>query len=234
MDSKTSSHVKPESGRVAGNNGARHRSAPHIKLVPDLQLPMRDALDLLGAELRNDSAPLADGGRTNPYRPRDIRGSLKVIQNVLLEHGPKLTGVHPHSQPRSTAAGLTLVNMNDQGSLKERLQSALEELRKVDRKASAAALARFCGLTKAGVGKWFSGETTTLEADNYVCAAKYLRVRSEWLRTGKLPRDPDGPDLQAEEVFQKLEALREPLANAVRALEQLAISRQEPKKTRRK
>lgn len=67
-------------------------------------------------------------------------------------------------------------------TLSERLKLALKKsgLKKVD-------LARACGITRAAVGFWFSGQTQALDGANLANAAKALGVSSYWLATGKGP-----------------------------------------------
>ena len=65
-------------------------------------------------------------------------------------------------------------------TLRERLALALAK----KRSGSQAELARACGVASASVADWFSGQTKTLKAGSLLAAARYLRVRPEWLQTG--------------------------------------------------
>jgi transcriptional regulator with XRE-family HTH domain len=49
------------------------------------------------------------------------------------------------------------------------------------------ALADACGVKPPSVVDWFNGDTKTLDGTNLIAAAKFLRVRPEWLASG------DGP-----------------------------------------
>jgi len=234
MSDETSKHVKAKSGNVPGNGGRkRHRTPPYIKILPDPELPKGDLLDLLGAQLRNNGSPITDGGLTDAQGPRDIRGALKVIDNVLFKHRDKLTPVYLVSQPHSIDGELTSVHMSEPNRLSERLESALQALKKRDPRASRAGLARACGVSKAAVTKWFKDDVD-LKAENYERAATYLRVRAGWLRTSKPPREADEAEVETDIVHHLLDELRDPLSRLLTALEKLAALREQPKKVQRK
>lgn len=97
-----------------------------------------------------------------------------------------------------TRSALGLPNMS---TLAQRLERALAE-----RKQSAdpsesitkAGLARACGIKAPSVSAWFSGDTAEIEGKNLLAAAAYLKVRPEWLATGRGPKSPqsDGPPIR--------------------------------------
>lgn len=197
------------------------RTSTHIHVLPNLEGAARDALNLCGTEVRNDSAPLPDGGRTDAQRPRDIRGVLKVINNVLFQHGTSFTTVKSRSQPKLPPQGLTSVAMDKLATIAERLEDAMKEA-----KVNGAQLASACDVSSTAVHKWLNGGK--LSADNSACAARALGVREEWLRTGRLPRERDAADIderQTEKVMELLENLRAPLAALSQAIEALSKAR---------
>jgi transcriptional regulator with XRE-family HTH domain len=207
------------------------RSAPAVQLPLDSQGAFSDAFDFLSTEVRNDLPPFRDGGRTESERPRDIRGSLKVLNNVLFEHSHPFTTVETSLQPQLRRGGLTSVAMDKRlTTLADRLRDAMGD------EISGSDLARACGVSPAAVSKWLDGQTKELKAANYVDAARALGVREEWLRTGKVPRerDADGDDRQLEHVMDLLEDLRSPLAALAAALEQISKARPENGRKRRK
>lgn len=218
MVTKMSKHVKGRSGSVL--SGGRDRTPTYIHLVSNSESTACDSLDFLGTELGNDRSPLADCSRADPQRPRDIRGALKVIHNVLLEHAPSLTAVHDLRQPQSKTRVLTSVHMDKLSTLAERLKEAMGDT------VSAADLARECDVSDAAVHKWLVGRTLKLSAENYEKAGRALGVRAEWLRTGKLPREREhgNDERQIDRVIELLQQLREPLAALSGAIEQLAPS----------
>lgn len=201
--------------------GNRDRPSTNIKIITDTERPAGDPLNLLRAELRNDIAPLAHGSRTDAQRPRDIRGVLKVIDNVLFEHKPSVTVVQTRMQPQSKTAVLTSVHMEKLATLAERLTDAMGQ------EISASDLARACDVSPAAVSKWLDGRTKALKADTLASAARALGVREEWLRTGKLPRERQNAeeDRQVDRVITLLEDLRGPLAALAGAIDQLSKAR---------
>lgn len=199
----------------------RDGAPTNIKVGLHTERTAGDPLDLLRAEFRNDIAPLADGGRTDAQRPRDIRGVLKVINNVLFEHKPSVTVVQSKMQPQSKTVVLTSVHMEKLTTLAERLQDAMGT------EISASDLARACDVSPAAVSKWLDGRTRALKADTLASAARALGVREEWLRTGKLPRERQNADedRQVDRVISLLEDIRGPLAALASAIEQLSRAR---------
>lgn len=206
----------------------RQRLSALVHLVPDAQSAASEALDFSRAEPRNNDAPLADGGGTDVQRPRDIRGVLKVIDNVLFQHAPMLTAFKSRMQPHLSCASLTSVDMDKFSTLAERLLDAMGE------EISASDLARACGVSPAAVSKWLDGTTKKLSADNYASTSRALGVREEWLRTGRLPRERTHAEeeRQADKIIGILEGLKEPLAALSKAIEQLSAA--QPDKKRRK
>jgi phage repressor protein C with HTH and peptisase S24 domain len=68
-------------------------------------------------------------------------------------------------------------------TLQERLKLAMAGPPKV----TQAALARACGIRAPSVNDWTSGKTKTIEGENLLIAADYLKVLPMWLATGKGP-----------------------------------------------
>lgn len=66
-------------------------------------------------------------------------------------------------------------------TLQERLKLAMAGPPKV----TQAALARACGIRAPSVNDWISGKTKTIEGQNLLIAADYLKVMPMWLATGK-------------------------------------------------
>ena len=199
----------------------RDRPSTNVEVIANAERSAGDTLNFLGAELRNDDAPLADSSRTDAQRPRDIRGVLKVIDNVLFEHKPSVTAVQMRMQPQSKTVVLTSVHMEKLVTLAERLVDAMGQ------EVSASDLARACNVSPAAVSKWLDGRTKALKADTLASAARALGVREEWLRTGKLPRDRQDAeeDRQVDRVITILEELRDPLAALAAAIDQLSSAR---------
>lgn len=68
-------------------------------------------------------------------------------------------------------------------TLQERLKLAMAGPPKV----TQAALARACGVRAPSVNDWISGKTKTIEGQNLLIAADFLKVLPMWLATGKGP-----------------------------------------------
>lgn len=68
-------------------------------------------------------------------------------------------------------------------TLQERLKLAMAGPPKV----TQAALARACGIRAPSVNDWISGKTKTIEGQNLLIAADFLKVLPMWLATGKGP-----------------------------------------------
>ncbi|MFJ4349433.1 S24 family peptidase [Pseudomonas sp. NPDC089428] len=60
-------------------------------------------------------------------------------------------------------------------------------------KISQAALARACGIRPPSVNDWLSGKTKTIEGQNLLRAAEFLKVTPMWLATGKGAMRKAGP-----------------------------------------
>ena len=82
-------------------------------------------------------------------------------------------------------------------TLRERLALALAK----KRGGSQAGLARACGVSSASVADWFSSQTKTLKSASLLAAARYRRVRPEWLQTGlgAMQSEQDTGDLKVQE-----------------------------------
>ncbi len=219
LANNTTLSSEPTQGR------GRDRPTAPVQLFPHGHRAIRDEFDFLGAVLRDDRAPLADSSGADLQRPRDIRGTLKVINNVLLEHETPFTLVKTGSQPRCMARGLTSVDMDKHSTQAERLESAMKAAG-----VHASQLARECDVSAAAVHKWLNGGK--MNADNLAAAARALGVREEWLRTGKLPREREhrAEEQGVDQVIGILQNLREPLAALTAAIDQLSHSRPEKKK----
>jgi len=75
-------------------------------------------------------------------------------------------------------------------SLKDRVAAAFARREKSPdprERVSRAALARAAGVKQPSVTDWFKGRTVSLKGDTLLRAAKYLRVRPEWLESGAGP-----------------------------------------------
>jgi transcriptional regulator with XRE-family HTH domain len=205
------------------------RATSHIHLVPNTKRATSHALDLLGTELRNDGAPLAHGGGADAQRPRDIRGSLKVINNVFLEHDTRFTTVKVSAQPQLQKRLLTSVDMDKNETIADRLLDAMHE-----RGVIPSGLAEECRVSPAAVHKWTRGGK--LSADNLAAVARALGVREDWLRTGKLPRGREQPveDHDIEKVVDMLAELQGPLAALANAIAALTATRAQKPHSRKK
>lgn len=218
---------------MSTQRSTRNRPPSYVQLLPDLQRATGDALNLLGAELRNDHAPLTNRSGADLQRPRDIRGRLEVIENVALKHADNITVVQSRTQPQFKYSVLTSVDMDKFATLADRLADAMAKTD--EREAiSASDLARACDVSPAAVSKWLDGRTKTLKAETLAAASRALGVREEWLRTGKLPRDRAGAleEHQVDRVIELLQGLREPLAALNAAIEALSATRIEPRRKR--
>lgn len=198
-------------------NVPKGTAAPRVKLVSNSQDSASDPFNLLGAKLRNNGTPLADSSRTDPERPRDIRGFLKVFKNGLFEHAPDLTIVQRHMQPRCKTGVLTSVNMDHLPNLEDRLKDAMA---KADGMSNSE-LARACKVSPTAVGKWVTGGK--MSADNLACAARALGVRDDWLRTGRFPRERQHAEEDRQmdrvvEILAQIGALLVPLQGAINEL----------------
>lgn len=70
-------------------------------------------------------------------------------------------------------------------TLKERLEEALEDAKKLDAKISKTAIWKACGISSGAVSQWFSGGSQKIEGSNLLNAARVLNVNPEWLASGK-------------------------------------------------
>lgn len=76
-------------------------------------------------------------------------------------------------------------------TLKERVRAAMAGPPKVRGKDLAA----YCGCAAASVSDWRSGKSKSIEGQNLVRAADFLKVRVKWLAEGVGPmRDGASPD----------------------------------------
>lgn len=220
--------IRPQLSLVQGS--LLDGTTTHVQIATDAKGAFSDAFKLDSAKPGNNSAPLAYGGGADAQRPRDIRGSLKVINNVLLEHAPMLTVFKSSMQPHLRRGLLTSVDMEKNATLADRLKDAM------GKDISASDLARACGVSAAAVSKWLDGTTQKLSAENYANAARALGVRDEWLRTGRLPREREGgtAERDMDRVVDILEGLQGPLAALAAAIDQLTKGRSEsPRKRHR-
>lgn len=212
---------------MSTQRSTRNRPPSNVQILPNLQRAPSDSLDFLGAELGNNVAPLAHRGGADAQRPGDIRGRLKVIENVLLEHAGSVTVVQSRTQPQFKTSVLTSVHMDKFATLADRLKDAMGT------EISASDLAKSCNVSPAAVSKWLDGRTKQLKAETLHAASRALGVREDWLRTGKLPREREAAEeeRQIDQVIELLENLRGPLASLASAIDTLSRSR-EPKRKR--
>lgn len=210
-----------------GMGGCQDGTAPGVQLRVDTDRALGEALNFHSAEPRDNSTPLGDSWAANTQRPRDIRGTLKVINNIFFEHATKLTTVTREKQPRSTKALLTLVNMAKLPELRDRLRDAMKEAG-----VTAAELASHCKVSRPAMSKLLSGDSKNMKAATLASAAKRLGVRDEWLLNGKLPRErAAGEDIrQTEKILALLDDLRGPISALAKAMEELAEARKDEAK----
>jgi len=228
MSSKTSKRVEANSGSVVSRD-SRQRLPPYIQVVPDLHRPAGHPLDLEGAEPGNYRTPFTNRSGSDFDRPRDIRGRLKVLQNITFEHGPSLTTVQNQLQPKSNSSPLTSVSMTAPETQAQRLQDAMQSF---DPPLTNSQLARMCGVSPAAVTKWVAGGR--MNADNLARAARALGVRDEWLRTGQGRQERDSTDTQVDQVLSLLAEMREPLAALTAAIDALANAQPTPGRRRQR
>lgn len=69
-------------------------------------------------------------------------------------------------------------------TLAERLALAMKGPPKI----TGLALAKHCAVAAPSVSDWLRGKTKTLEANNLIKAAEFLKVRPKWLASGIGPR----------------------------------------------
>ena len=205
-----------KSSRLVGVRKHRDGTAANIQLVANLERAPGDSLDFKSGEFGNHGTPLADGGGSDPQRPRDIRGLLKVIENVTFEHDRPFTTLKRGLQAHASSAVLTSLNMENLPDLASRLRAAMR-----DAGVSNIELARECGVSPAAVTRWLKGEIRKLKADNYASAARALGVREEWLRAGKLPRERDARSLDVERATAAFLRMREPLRDLMQILDHM-------------
>lgn len=200
-----------------------------IQLGPDLDLPASQLLQLDGTKPGHNGAPLGHRSSAYPERLGDIRGFLKVIQNVLFEHDSKLTTVNRKLQPDSTGKLLTLVAMREPKDLAERLKKAMK-----DKGLKPSELAGLIGVSKAAMSKLVNGETKEMKAGNLAEAAKHLGVTQEWLRTGfgeAESKDRAASDaLQVEKILNILDDLSDPITQLASAISELRKTRTKEKR----
>lgn len=75
-------------------------------------------------------------------------------------------------------------------TLQERFEAAWKHRLKTlgpGESISQAELARVCGIKAPSVSGWFSGASKNIDGVNLIKAARYLRVRPEWLALGEKP-----------------------------------------------
>lgn len=87
-------------------------------------------------------------------------------------------------------------------TLQERLKHAMTGPPKI----SQAALARACHIKPPSVNDWLSGKTKTIEGENLLLAADFLKVMPMWLATGKgamrkNPGEENQPDSKESKVI---------------------------------
>ena len=214
MSTRSRKVVKEESGSLRREGRLLDRLPAYIHLVVERNGPKGDALDLASTVVRDHGTPLADGSGADVQRPRDIRGSLKVIENVRLEHEPSLTAVARKTQPQLCTGQLTSVDMKlELGKAADRLKLAMKDA-DVDR----AELAHRCHVSLSAVGYWLNAQKL-ISPDKAELAARRLKVSADWLRLKSDSRERDGaPSQQAlEQALDALNEMREPLRQLAEA-----------------
>lgn len=94
------------------------------------------------------------------------------------------------------------------------LQERIAKLLAGPPKISQAALARACGIKAPSVHDWVSGKTKSIEGENLLRAAAFLKVSPLWLATGKgamRPGDPQSQDVAALTLAEKRARLEQEL-----------------------
>jgi phage repressor protein C with HTH and peptisase S24 domain len=109
-------------------------------------------------------------------------------------------------------------------TLQERLKLAMAGPPKV----SQASLARACGIRAPSVNDWLSGKTKTIEGQNLLLAADFLKVQPMWLATGKgsMRKGMDGglsPDSKESNVIS-IDSRRKPLDSSFITIPQLDVA----------
>lgn len=205
------------SGILDAPSQATNWTAADVELGTEPEPAVREALKLLGREVRDYESPLPNRRRADRKRPRDIRGRLVVIENIGFEHKGNLTQVPKDAQPQFRRSHLTLVYMNALNTREERLRSAMEVagLRGKD-------LAKACGVSHAAVTKWLKGGK--MNADNIECVCTRLAIERQWLMNGKGRRETgSAPDQRAvAHAVEKLQHLEEPLLAFLEAIRDLS------------
>lgn len=109
-------------------------------------------------------------------------------------------------------------------TLQERLKLAMTGPPKV----SQASLARACGIRAPSVNDWLSGKTKTIEGQNLLIAADFLKVQPMWLATGKgsMRKGVNGglsPDSKEGNVIS-IDSRRKPLDSSFITIPQLDVA----------
>lgn len=78
--------------------------------------------------------------------------------------------------------------------MKSTLAERLVEAMNGPPKVTGVALAKACGVKPPSVSGWRTGDSKSLEGSNLLAAAKFLRVRPEWLADGIGPKHNNKAD----------------------------------------
>lgn len=82
--------------------------------------------------------------------------------------------------------------------MKNTLAERLVEVMNGPPKISTKALAAACNVKPPSVSGWRKGRSKTIEGGNLLAAAKFLKVRAEWLAHGVGPKYPTSNDMSPE------------------------------------
>lgn len=109
-------------------------------------------------------------------------------------------------------------------TLQERLILAMSGPPRV----TQAALARACGIRAPSVNDWISGKTKTIEGQNLLAAADFLKVLPMWLATGKGPMrkgsDTDTRSISNEASVVSINSRRKPQDSNFITIPQLDVT----------
>lgn len=86
------------------------------------------------------------------------------------------------------------------------LQERITQLLAGPPKISQAALARACGIKAPSVNDWASGKTKSIDGENLLRAAAFLKVSPMWLATGKGSMHAS-PDTEQRALLERIERI---------------------------
>jgi transcriptional regulator with XRE-family HTH domain len=131
-------------------------------------------------QIGNRLSPLRDRLHPNPEKLGNVLGRTEVLNHTLrLNHDLNYKACYTPDVKHPSSC----LWKNACMTKGERIQQRREELG-----YSVQQLAKACGVTRAAVYQWESGETEP-SADSLVEIASYLRVRERWIVTGEEPKE---------------------------------------------